>query len=293
MGSDDFGIEFKNKTKRLTFISHLRKVILDKDGFRILSIDKRPSFYGLGNDAELGVEDPRITEIHGKYYMTYVGLTRKESISTNLAVSSDLKNWKRFGIIFGEQNKDVVLLPGKVKKEYLVFHRPEGNFQFSPPHIWTACSKDLIHWGHAKTLNVTKGRKEFERSGAGPPPIKIHGGWLFLFHAVSTFHPKDFLYKLKKVFGFEVEDGHALYATWAAILDSKNPREIIKRSHIPVMVPLRKYEVSLEGKRVIFPTGLIWDRNKKDLLIYSGAGDLYVTAKKIALGEILKTLRKV
>src|SRR3989338_4144093 len=60
---------FKDGTKRLTFISHFRRVILDKNGFKIKSIDKKPYFYGLAYDSELGVEDPRITKIGNLYLM--------------------------------------------------------------------------------------------------------------------------------------------------------------------------------------------------------------------------------
>ena len=63
---DKIAIIFKNGTKRLTFISHLRRVFLDKKGLNILKIEQRPSFYGINNGAELGVEDPRITFMDGE-----------------------------------------------------------------------------------------------------------------------------------------------------------------------------------------------------------------------------------
>jgi beta-1,2-mannobiose phosphorylase / 1,2-beta-oligomannan phosphorylase len=72
--SSEFDIIFHDTTKRLTFISHLRRVVLDETGFNILSIDKKPTFYGIASDSELGIEDPRIVQIEGKYVMTYVSL---------------------------------------------------------------------------------------------------------------------------------------------------------------------------------------------------------------------------
>src|SRR3989344_7760642 len=96
---------FKDGTKRLTFISHLRRVILDSSGFKVKSIEKKPTFYGLKNDGELGVEDPRIvfSAEEKKYLMTYVTLSREHNVSTSFAESSDLIRWKRKGIIFEEQ----------------------------------------------------------------------------------------------------------------------------------------------------------------------------------------------
>lgn len=292
VASDDFGFEFKDETKRLTFISHLRRVVLDKGGFKILSIDNKPSFYGLRNDGELGIEDPRITKIEGKYYMTYVSLSLRESISVSLAVSSDCKRWKRLGIIFGVQDKDVVLFPEKIKNEYVAFDRPEGNFQFSPPHIWIAYSDDLIDWGKLKSVNLSPRHIDFYRSGAGPPPIKIDGGWFFLFHAVTKSRPKKVKGKVSHILGINIKRGVDTYAVWAALLDYKNPKKLLARSHHPILIPKKNYEVSFEGKKVVFPTGLVKGNNGKDLLIYSGAGDKVVTVKKLSLQSILKTLRK-
>ena len=170
---NEVAMEFKDGTKRLTFISHFRKVILDEKGDKILSIDKKPSFFGLNWDGELGVEDARITKIGPLYVMTYVSLSREENISTSYAISNDCVNWYRRGIIFKEQNKDVVLFPEMIHKQYVAFNRPEGNFQFSPPHIWISYSRDLEHWGDSDSLKITKpGQWDYGRIGAGPPPIK-------------------------------------------------------------------------------------------------------------------------
>ena len=67
----DSDLVFKDETKRLLFISHFRRIILDKTGFKIKSIDKKPSFTGLRSNGELGVEDPRIAKIGDKYFGDY------------------------------------------------------------------------------------------------------------------------------------------------------------------------------------------------------------------------------
>ena len=41
-----FDCVLKDGTKRLTFISHLRRIILDPTGFKVKFIDERPSFEG-------------------------------------------------------------------------------------------------------------------------------------------------------------------------------------------------------------------------------------------------------
>jgi len=291
-GEDEIAIIFNNNVKRLTFISHFRRVYLDKKGLNVLKIEQKPAFFGFRHGAELGVEDPRITQIEGKYYMTYVGLSIKESISTYLASSEDCLKWKKHGIIFGQQDKDVVLFPEKIKGKYVCFDRPEGNFRFSIPHIWIAYSPDLIHWGGFKTVQLASNHKDFSRTGVGPPPIKTEKGWLQIFHAVTNIHPKGFWNAIREAFGNHIEASPDIYAIWAALLDKENPKKLLARSHIPIIIPRKKYEISFEGKKVVFPTGIVRSRRKRHVLLYCGAGDTHVTVKKIRLKDILETLDK-
>ncbi len=297
MDSSEVDFVFKDETKRLTFISHLRRVILDHQGFKIKSIEKMPSFFGTCSDGELGIEDARITKIEDSYYMTYVSLSRHENISTSLAVSKDLKKWKRLGIIFGEQDKDVVLFPEKVKGEYVALDRPESSFHFTPPHIWIAYSKDLISWGKLDALNLTKkGDWDYERSGAGPPPIKTDKGWLLIYHGVISNKKRKTIDKIVKRMNISgtisgvLRKRDLLYCGGVALLDLKNPKKIIAKSKVPILFPMKRHEISVyEDKRIIFPTGAVVDG--KDLLVYSGAGDFLITVKKIGLDRLFKKLK--
>jgi len=306
----DFDFLFKDGTKRLTFISHFKKVLLDKSGFKILSIDKKPSFYGTVSDGELGVEDPRITQIGDLYVMTYVSLSISQNISTAMATSKDCINWKRKGIIFGEQDKDVVIFPEKINGKYVAFDRPEGNFQFSQPHIWIAYSNDLTSWGDLKPISSVYEEDGFSpRNGAGPPPIKTKDGWLLIYHAVTQFKEDEqeeaILKRLRKIVKLkedilkkisnlneDIMKKVTIYSVGAALVDLENPEKLIAKSKEFLITPIGKYDSSFEHKRVIFPTGIIQE-NKDTLILYSGSGDEYTTVKKISLNEILKNLKKV
>ncbi len=283
---------FEDGTRRLTYISHLRRVILDKDGIKILKIEQKPSFYGLSWDAELGVEDPRITKIGDVYSMTYVALSRKENISTSLALSNDGINWYRRGIIFEEQNKDVVLFPNKINGRFVAFGRPEGSFIFTTPHIWVAYSKDLEYWGKPKALSFLEKEVAFARSGAGPPPIKTKDGWLLIFHAVTEKYKRGFITSFKKIFGFKNKP-YCSYSVWAALFDLKNPEKLIALSSGPIISPKGRKAKSFEDKLVIFPTGLIECADNQEILLYSGIGDRFIGVNRLKIDEIIKSLEKV
>jgi predicted GH43/DUF377 family glycosyl hydrolase len=268
-------VYLKTKFCGLLNISHFRRVTLDKTGFNIEKIEQKPIFTGLANDGDLGVEDPRIVEIGGKYLMTYVSVSSKEGVSTSLAISKNLGKWERKGIIFPEQNKDVVLFPEKIKGEYVALHRPEGFFIFSRPSIWISHSKDLIYWGKEKTVICPRPNSwDSRKVGTGPPPIKTKDGWLLIYHGVRGTGKR------------------MVYSAGAVLIDLKNPEKIIARTPVnkPLIYPHEKYETTGFMNKVIFPTGLVGDLDKKNILLYVGGADKGVSVKKIAVQDILESL---
>ena len=269
-------IFLKDGTCRLPTISHLRRIVLDESGFEVEKIDEKPTFTGVPRESEYGVEDPRITVINGKFYMTYVGVSQFEGVSSYLAVSNDLKKWKRLGIIFREQNKDAVLFPEKCNNRYVALNRPESLFEFSKPGIWISHSPDLKFWGMDKHLiRPRKNSWESERVGAGCPPIKTKRGWLLIYH------------------GVEKVENSRVYSAGGALLDLRDPEIILARSPLrkPLFGPSSGYEKKGFVNNVVFPTGAIMDINGEDLLIYYGAADSRIAVRRMNLHEILEGLQ--
>ncbi|MEK6800940.1 MAG: hypothetical protein AABY10_04440 [Nanoarchaeota archaeon] len=265
----------KNSICRLTNISHFRKVILEENGFEVSEISDKPNFMGIPGESEYGVEDCRIVKLEGRYCMTYVAVSKDNGVSVALATSKDLTNWERKGIIFQEQNKDAVLFPEKIKGLYVALNRPESQFIFSRPSIWISYSKDLIYWGREKTiLRVRENSWGDKRNGAGAPPLKTNKGWLLIYHGVGKLNGKD------------------AYSTGAALLDLKNPEKVIARSpkNKPLFYPKYDYEKKGFYNNVVFPTAAIFTKDKKEILIYSGAADRYVSVRKLKVSEILQHL---
>ncbi|PIN85707.1 MAG: hypothetical protein COV47_00625 [Candidatus Diapherotrites archaeon CG11_big_fil_rev_8_21_14_0_20_37_9] len=269
------------KIYRLPTISHLRKVWIDKDGFEIDKISQSPDFFGLKEDGDFGVEDPRIMHLkkENKYVMTYVSVSMHSGVSTSLATSKNFNTWKREGIIFPQQNKDVVIFPEKINGEYVALNRPEGTMIFDKPHIWISYSKDLIYWGkHKPLIHPRSTGWDTVRIGPGTIPIKTAEGWLEFYHGVRLKNPAD-------------SDSAKIYSAGAILFDLKNPEKIIARTS--PKKPLFGSDLDSEKKgflnQVVFPTAAIPSLDKKSLLIYSGGADSSITVRKVLVKDVLNS----
>src|SRR5579885_554102 len=120
---------------RLTFVSHLC-MAESRDGRTIDRIAPE-RFLPAGPLEQYGVEDPRATKIGGKYFFTYVGISR-HGPTTLLASTRDFRTFQRHGTIFCPDNKDVVLFPEKIGERYVALHRPSISASLTRPEIWIA-----------------------------------------------------------------------------------------------------------------------------------------------------------
>lgn len=258
------------ETIRLSFISHLL-VVRSRDGKTIDSIED--TRFMPENECETyGVEDPRITKIDNRYYFTYVAVS-EHGAATALASTTDFKNFERHGIIFPCENKDVVLFPEKINGEYVAFHRPNPAVHFTQPEMWLAYSSDLIHWGKHEVFHCGAGKWETGRIGAGVPPFKVDGGWLEMYHGNDKCPDSE---------------GVGRYSAGLLLLDENDPQNILKRSAEPVMVPELDYERQGFVPEVIFPTGVV--EQKENLLIYYGAADENVGVVEYARRDLLNAM---
>jgi beta-1,2-mannobiose phosphorylase / 1,2-beta-oligomannan phosphorylase len=256
---------------RLTFISYL-KVIRSLDGVNF--VDDRNALLGPESLLEeFGVEDARITPIDGRFLITYVAVSRS-GVATALASTDDFQTFTRRAIIFGPENKDVVLFPERIDGQYVALHRPSGAADFGRPEMWLARSPNLLHWGEHRHLLGVGTRWDSVRVGAGPPPLRIPEGWLVIYHGVTN--PAT-------------ADQASIYSAGAVLLDYKDPCRVLARSRNPILIPQTDFECNGFVPNVVFPTGVI--AQNRSLLVYYGAADTVSAVIQMSLDDILASLQ--
>ncbi|MBI9070400.1 MAG: glycoside hydrolase family 130 protein [Melioribacteraceae bacterium] len=199
---------------------------------------------------EWGIEDPRITKISDKYYLTYTGFSKYKPLVI-LAETTDFKKFKILGTVTEPSNKDAVIFPEMINNYYWKIDRPsaEGNSD-----IWINRSKDLIHWGgYQFVAEKEAGTWEANKIGASTPPIKTKDGWLLLYHGVRGFGI-SYLYKIG-----------------AMLLDLNEPWKVIGKTKEPILIPDLDYERIGDVGNVVFTNGWIIEENGEVKIYYSGA----------------------
>jgi predicted GH43/DUF377 family glycosyl hydrolase len=255
---------------RLTFISHLR-VVRCGDGRSVKQVSN-VTFMPDTALEEFGVEDPRITAIDGRYFFTYVAVSR-HGAATALASTTDFDKFDRHGIIFCPENKDVVLFPELISGEYVALHRPNAATPFCRPEMWIARSPDLIHWGRHECLHGGGGEWETGRVGAGTPPVRVDGGWLEIYHGNrQPTRPGEV----------------GTYATGILRLDQHDPARVLGRSAASVFEPTADYERQGFVPDVVFPTGIV--ESADSYLVYYGAADCCTAVVEFSKDEVLSSV---
>jgi predicted GH43/DUF377 family glycosyl hydrolase len=255
---------------RLTFTSYLR-VVRCGDGRAVREITDI-TFLPQVECEEYGVEDPRITPLDGRFYFTYVAVSR-HGPATALASTTDFRTFERHGIIFCPENKDVVLFPEPIGGSFAALHRPVCGSPFTRPEMWLARSPDLIHWGGHAPLAVPRSVWQSGRVGAGPPPVRVPAGWLAIYHGNrQPARPGEV----------------GVYSAGAMLLDANDPSHILQWTAEPFLVPEMDFEVNGFVPSVVFPTGIV--QESEQLLVYYGATDTFTAVVEFGMRELMATM---
>ena len=249
----------------LSTMSHIR-LARSRDGINF-TVEDEPFIYPCRESECFGVEDARVTQIDGIFYINYT-VVSGDGFATALATTTDFINLERKGIIFPPQNKDVSIFPEKINGKYHALHRP-NNEGFGLPSIWSGESPDLLHWGnHQCILRPRNIIWEEMKIGGGPAPIKTPRGWLEIYHAKGR---------------------DQIYSLFPVLLDLKEPSIVIKRGKTPILSPEESYETSGFFPNVIFSNGIV-QKDNGQLFIYYGACDETVCVAQCNTDDIISSL---
>jgi predicted GH43/DUF377 family glycosyl hydrolase len=131
---------------------------------------------------EFGVEDPRICELEGAYWITYSAYSHY-GVRVALARTTDFREVKRIAFLTECDTRNVVLFPEKFDGLYARLDRPHT--EINPWSIWISYSPDLVHWGDGRCLVQTVPYHWDEmKVGPGATPIRTDQGWLHIYHGV-------------------------------------------------------------------------------------------------------------
>ncbi|WP_406843158.1 glycoside hydrolase family 130 protein [Flavobacterium soyae] len=252
----------------LTTLSHLR-LLCSEDGHNFYEPENYPSLVGEGMLETFGIEDCRVAEIEGTYYLTFTSVS-DNGVGVGLRTTTDWKNFTKHGMILPAHNKDCAIFEEKINGLFYALHRP-SSVDIGGNYIWIASSPDGIHWGnHQCIIKTRKGLWDSKRVGAGAAPIKTEKGWLEIYHGANENHQ---------------------YCLGAFLMDLKDPSKVIARTIEPIMVPATEYELSGFFGNVVFTNGHIVEPDGDTLTMYYGASDEFVCGAQFSIKEILLLLK--
>lgn len=232
--------------------------------------------YTSGGGGYGGCEDPRLTRLDDRIFMTYVAYDGRSGPRAALSwikaqdFLDKIWRWSKPVLISppGLVNKNISILPEKINGKYVIFHRIF-------PDIYINMVDDLDFDGQTKWLTSQfkiRSRPDSwdsRKIGAGPPPIKTEEGWLLIYHGVD-------------------ESDEYRYKIGAMLLDLDDPTKVIARCKEPVLSPEAWYENEGLKYGVIYPCGAVVLKGR--LIVYYGSADKFVSAAWASLDEFIERL---
>lgn len=246
-------------------------VARSQDGVNF-SLDPEPALlpakdgtYALVEDCS--IEDPRITQLDGSFYITYVGFSAYDCISL-LARTDDFKSFERVSILSLPENKDVVLFPEKIGGRYAKLDRPMTQTS-QRGDMWISFSPDLVHWGDPHPVMTPRLRKwDCQKIGPGSPPIKTPQGWLVIYHGVRQ------------------TSAGSIYRLGAVLLDLEQPWRVVGRSDQAILSPIAPEDYQGNVSNVVFTCGAIVEETG-ELKVYYGAADQVICLASAPASDVI------
>lgn len=230
-----------------------------------------------------GCEDPRITKIDDTFFICYTALSTfpfgADGIKLAVALTKDLRNIDERHLVTPFNAKAMAMFPEKIGGKYYALLTPDTDI---PPAKIALASFSNIEdiWNQPRwkrwydsldkhTLKLSRHTNDQVEFGA--PPIKTKVGWLILYSYIRNY-----------------QSGTPLFTVEAALLDLKDPSRIIGRTTAPLFVSEEEYELYGKVPDVVFPTGVVIERDT--LMLYYGAADTTTCVATTSLSKLLNEL---
>lgn len=259
-----------------------------------------------------GVEDPRLVKIDEVYYLTYTAYDGVNALGA-LAISKDLKNWEKLGMIAPPicytEFRHLAEAKGKINEKYLRYNEPKQvqNMESHKIFIW---DKNVIFFPrkiNGRLYFLHRIRPDIQIVSINDLKDLTVAFWQnYFLHldesiVLSPKHKHEVSYIGGGCPPIETEHGWLLiyhgvhdtirgyvYSACAALLDLQNPQKEIARLPYALFRPEYEWELKGEVNNVCFPTGAVLLEDT--LYIYYGAADEQVACASISLSALLKEL---
>ncbi len=231
-----------------------------------------------------GCEDPRVTKIDDKYYITYTALSdyphTPQGIKIGLAITKDFKTIEAKHQITRCNSKAMVIFPERINGKIVAMFtqntdKPPVKIMLAefdnPEQMW-----DREYWKKWKekeddhTLHFQHSLDDHIEVGA--PPLKTKEGWLFFYSYIRNY-----------------KSAHPVFGIEAVLLDLNNPRKVIGRTLEPLLHPEEIYERYGYVSNVTFPSGALIKKDK--VYIYYGAADTVCAVAELNLKELVDFIK--
>jgi beta-1,4-mannooligosaccharide/beta-1,4-mannosyl-N-acetylglucosamine phosphorylase len=200
--------------------------------------------------------DPRVVFVEDRWYIVWCNGYHGPCIGLGYTVDFEKFYQMENPLMFF--NRNGVLFPRKIGKNYAMLSRPSDSGHTPFGDIVYSESPDLTFWGNHRhvmaPLNEQSGWQS-TKIGAGPAPIETSEGWLLFYHGVLT-----------SCNGF-------VYSFSAALLDLDEPWKVIARARPYLINPREPYECVGDVPNVTFPCACLADGDTGRLAIYYGCAD--------------------
>ncbi len=272
-----------------------------------------PLLFSQSENESHGIEDPRIVKIEDDYYLTYTAYDGVNALGA-LAMSKDLKQWTRIGLIVPQFTfRDFAHLAGSksvINEQYLRYNEHEQMHEKLGKKV-LVLDKNVIFFPrriNGKLHFLHRIRPDIQIVAVNDitelTPEFLQQYFLHLDEAILLCPKYD--HEVSYIGGgcppVETADGWLIiyhgvhdslhgyiYSACAALLDLDDPHVEIARLPYPLFKPAMEWELKGEVNNVCFPTGTaLFDDT---LYIYYGAADERIACASVSLTALIQELK--